>query len=72
MEKPVNVCGVVGSLRKVSLNRMLANTLMSLAPTSMRLDIVEIGQLPFFNQELEANSSPAQGCRRGAVRHARI
>src|SRR5580700_4628370 len=60
MEKPVNVCVLVGSLRKASLNRMLANTLMSLAPTSMKLDIVEIGQLPFFNQDLETGSSPAQ------------
>ena len=60
MEKPVNVCVLVGSLRKASLNRMLANTLMSLAPTSMKLDIVEIGQLPFFNQDLETDSSPAQ------------
>jgi hypothetical protein len=31
---------------------MLANALISLAPSSMKLDIVEIGQLPFFNQDL--------------------
>jgi chromate reductase len=60
LDKPMNVCVLVGSLRKASLNRMLANTLMSLAPTSMKLDIVEIGQLPFFNQDLETDSSPAQ------------
>src|SRR4030088_729503 len=60
MEKPMNVCVLVGSLRKASLNGMLANALMSLAPSSMKLDIVEIGQLPFFNQDLETDSSPAQ------------
>jgi chromate reductase len=60
MDKPMNVCVLVGSLRKASLNRMLANTLMSLAPASMKLDIVEIGQLPFFNQDLETESQPAQ------------
>jgi chromate reductase, NAD(P)H dehydrogenase (quinone) len=60
MEKPMNVCVLVGSLRKASFNRMLANALMSLAPSSMKLDIVEIGQLPFFNQDLETGSSPAQ------------
>jgi chromate reductase, NAD(P)H dehydrogenase (quinone) len=60
MDKPMNVCVLVGSLRKASLNGMLANALMSLAPSSMKLEIVEIGQLPFFNQDLEADSSPAQ------------
>jgi chromate reductase len=60
MEKPMNVCVLVGSLRKASLNGMLANTLMSLAPSSMKLEIVEIGQLPFFNQDLETAATPAQ------------
>src|SRR3954449_7421711 len=60
MEKPMNVCVLVGSLRKASLNGVLANALMSLAPSSMKLEIVEIGQLPFFNQDLETDSTPAQ------------
>ena len=60
MDKPMNVCVLVGSLRKASLNRMLANVLMSLAPSSMRLETVEIGQLPLFNQDLETDSTPAQ------------
>ena len=60
MDKPMNVCVLVGSLRKASLNGMLANALMSLAPSSMRLEIVEIGQLPFFNQDLETAATPAQ------------
>jgi chromate reductase len=59
MEKPMNVCVLVGSLRKASLNGMLANALMSLAPSSMKLETVEIGQLPFFNQDLETGTSPA-------------
>src|SRR5437667_6060095 len=60
MEKPMNVCVLVGSLRKASLNGMLANALISLAPSSMKLEIAEMGQLPFFNQDLETDSSPAQ------------
>ena len=48
MEKPMNVCVLVGSLRKASFNGMLANALISLAPSSMKLEIVEIGQLPFL------------------------
>jgi chromate reductase, NAD(P)H dehydrogenase (quinone) len=60
VEKPINVGVLVGSLRKASLNGKLANALISLAPSSMKLDIVEIGQLPFFNQDLETDSSPTQ------------
>jgi chromate reductase len=60
MEKPMNVCVLVGSLRKASFNGMLANALISLAPSSMKLEIVEIGQLPFYNQDLETDPPPAQ------------
>src|SRR3979411_1169200 len=60
MDRPMNVCVLVGSLRKASLNGMLANALISLAPSSMKLETVEIGHLPFFNQDLETGSSPAQ------------
>src|SRR6202030_205421 len=58
-ETPMNVCVLVGSLRKASLNGMLANVLISLAPSSMKLDIVEIGQLPFYNEDLETAAPPA-------------
>ena len=59
MDKPMNVCVLVGSLRKASFNGMLANALIWLAPSSLKLDIVEIGQLPFYNQDLETGPPPA-------------
>ena len=59
MDKPINVCVLVGSLRTASFNRMLANALISLAPSSLKLDIVEIGQLPFYNQDLDTDAPPA-------------
>ena len=59
MEKPMNVCVLVGSLRKASFNGMLANALISLAPSSMKFDIVEIGQLPLYNEDLETADAPA-------------
>jgi chromate reductase, NAD(P)H dehydrogenase (quinone) len=59
MARPMNVCVLVGSLRKASFSGMLANALISLAPSSLRLDIVEIGQLPFYNQDLETDPAPA-------------
>src|ERR1700722_16090799 len=59
MEKPMDVCVLVGSLRKASFNRMLANELIWLAPSSLKLDIVGIGQLPFYNEDLETAAPPA-------------
>jgi chromate reductase, NAD(P)H dehydrogenase (quinone) len=58
LDKPMNVCVLVGSLRKASLSGMLANALISLAPSSMEPEIVEIGQLPFYNQDLERLIDP--------------
>ena len=45
---------LIGSLRKASFNRKIALTLMQLAPKSMEMTIIEIGNLPFFNQDDEA------------------
>ena len=59
MDKPMNVCVLVGSLRKASFSRMLANALISLAPPSMKLDIVDIGQMPFYNEDIETAAPPA-------------
>jgi chromate reductase, NAD(P)H dehydrogenase (quinone) len=58
MEKPTNVCVFVGSLRKASFNRMLANALISLAPPSLKPQTVEIGQLPLYNQDLDTDPPP--------------
>ena len=59
MDKPMNVSVLVGSLRKASFSRMLANALISLAPSSLKLDIVEIGQLPLYNEDIETAAPPA-------------
>ena len=45
----------VSSLRKELINRKLANTLAELAPSSLKLEIVEIGQLPLYNQDFDQN-----------------
>jgi chromate reductase len=59
MDKPLDVCVLVGSLRKASFSGMLAKALISLAPSSLKLAVVEIGQLPFYNQDLETDPPPA-------------
>jgi len=50
-----NVAVVVGSIRKDSLNRKMAVALAGLAPASLKLEIAEIKQLSFYNQDLDAN-----------------
>ena len=55
-----DVAVLVGSLRKDSLNRRAAHALTALAPASLRLGIVEIGQLPLYDQDAEDGRAPPQ------------
>ena len=48
-----NVAVFVGSLRKDSFNRKMANALLAIAPPSLEMEIVEIGQLPLYNQDFD-------------------
>ena len=59
MPTPRRVAVVVGSLRKDSLNRKMATALAAMAPPSLSLEIVEIGQLPLYNQDDDANPPAA-------------
>jgi chromate reductase len=49
----------VGSLRKESFNRKMAKALTALAPESLKLEIMEIGGLPLYNQDLDDNPPAA-------------
>src|SRR5665213_1458587 len=55
MSEVYDVAVFVGSLRKESFSRKIAATLAGLAPSSLKLNIVEIGQLPLYNQDEDAN-----------------
>ena len=59
MNKSRDVAVIIGSLRKDSINRKVANALVELAPAGLKLSIVEIGQLPIYNQDGD-DSPPAQ------------
>ena len=50
---------VVGSLRKDSYTRALAGALAKLAPPEFTFRQVEIGDLPLYNQDDDANQAPA-------------
>lgn len=55
MDKTYNIAVIIGSLRKDSINRHVANALISHAPPSIKLSIIEIGQLPIYNQDGDDN-----------------
>lgn len=46
-----NVAVVVGSLRKDSLNRKLGLVMSEIAAPELKLNLVEIGHLPLYNQD---------------------
>jgi chromate reductase, NAD(P)H dehydrogenase (quinone) len=48
---------VVGSLRRDSLNRKLANAVAKLAPSEFSFKQLEIGDLPLYNQDDDANQA---------------
>jgi chromate reductase, NAD(P)H dehydrogenase (quinone) len=54
MATPNTVVVIVGSLRKESFTLKIANALARLAPASLKLDVVTLHGLSFFNQDLEA------------------
>lgn len=55
-----NVAVLVGSLRKESFSRKIALAFAELAPPELKLQILEIGALPLYNQDLDgAEGQPA-------------
>src|SRR3954469_9707315 len=54
-----DVVVLVGSLRKDSITRKVANALVTLAPQTLRLEIVPIADLPLYNQDHETATPPS-------------
>jgi len=52
------VAVIVGSLRKGSFSRMTARALIKLAPAELNCALVEIGDLPLYNEDLETETPP--------------
>lgn len=70
MDKTRDVAVIVGSLRKDSINRKVANALAELAPLTLKLSIIEIGQLPIYNQDGDENPPAAWTLFRERIRIA--
>lgn len=58
----LKIAVVVGSLRRDSFNRKLATALARLAPADVQFQQIEIGDLPLYNQDDDAN--PAEAVKR--------
>lgn len=48
----------VGSLRKESFNRKIANYLLTVVPNGYEFKWMTFDDLPFYNEDLEANDTP--------------
>lgn len=68
MSKVHTVAVLVGSLRKQSINRKVALALAELAPANLKLNIVEIGDLPLYNEDIDETPPAAYSTFREQVR----
>jgi chromate reductase len=66
----LEIAVLVGSLRKDSFNRKLADALANMAPEGVTLTRLEIGDLPLYNQDDDADQAPAVKRLKAAVRKA--
>jgi chromate reductase len=56
--RDLTVLGFAGSLRRASYNRALLRALQEEMPAGMKLDIFEIGEIPLYNEDVEAEGEP--------------
>lgn len=71
MANPFAIAILVGSLRRESFSRKLANALIEQAPKELACRIVEIGDLPLYNEDLDGDAPPAAWSRfRANIRQA--
>ena len=67
MSKVYTIAVLVGSLRKESINRKVALALAALAPANLKLNIVEIGDLPLYNEDIDVSPPAAYSTFRQQV-----
>ena len=61
---------VVGSLRQESINKKLANALIRLAPPEFSFKLLQIGDLPLYNQDHDGNQAESVKRIKGEIRGA--
>lgn len=64
MSTPTRIAVLIGSLRADSLNRKIAERLRDSAGDGVTLDLIDgLGELPFYNEDLDGASTPAAAVR---------
>ncbi|AQS41177.1 MAG: NADPH-dependent FMN reductase [Candidatus Tokpelaia hoelldobleri] len=63
MTKKYKIAVIVGSLRQAAYSRKAAHAFADVAPADLELHIVEIGDLPLYNEDLETDNPPAAWVR---------
>lgn len=56
---PLKILAISGSLRAASYNTALLHAARELAPEEMEIEVFGLGELPFFNQDVEDQGDPA-------------
>src|SRR5260221_12946505 len=56
--KPFRILAIAGSLRQGSFNQGLLRAAQEVAPEWVEVQFFDIGQLPFFNEDVEASGDP--------------
>ena len=70
MADTLDVVAVVGSLRRESFTRRFTQALGALAPPSLKLEIVGIGDLPLYNQDDDERSPAESEAFRARIKRA--
>ncbi|PTD96491.1 NADPH-dependent FMN reductase [Pseudothauera lacus] len=65
--KPYQIAVITGSLRADSINRKLASAIARLAPGDFSFTQLVIGDLPLYNQDDDADPSPAVKRLKGEI-----
>lgn len=60
MQKEIKIVGIAGSLRKGSFNKKALIAAKELLPEGSNLEIVDISNLPFFNEDVESVGVPKE------------
>lgn len=68
--KKKKIAVLVGSLRKGAYSKSVANCLISLAPESFDMNVIEIGNLPIYNQDYDEETIEAYTKFREAVKES--
>ncbi|MBE7418896.1 MAG: NAD(P)H-dependent oxidoreductase [Ideonella sp.] len=68
--QPLDVALIIGSLRRASWSRRVAHEMKALVPPTLALREVGTGELPLYNEDLEASPPAAWTAFRADVRRA--